>query len=89
MADQVYPDIPEPDADPGTVLRVVVALKQTLETIVGKRGPTGWGNQTFFQRTVPKASKVGDKWILPAALAGEFDIMSVWDGTRWRRLTFS
>jgi len=88
MPDQIYPPLPDPKPDVDTLLSVVTALKQTVETLVGQRGSNGWATQTFIQRDPPTASKVGDMWVRQAMLAGEVDIVSVWNGSAWQKLNF-
>lgn len=88
MAVQIYPELPDPSLEPEAMLKTIEALKVVIETMLGERGYNGWANQTFFQRDPPVAHKKGDKWVRPAMLAGEVDIMSIWTGTAWQKLNF-
>lgn len=79
--------MPEPSLEPEAMLKTIEALKATIETMLGQRGYNGWANQTFFQRDVPVAHKKGDEWVRPALLAGEVDILSIWTGSAWQKIT--
>jgi len=81
-----YTPIPEVGEDLASLRSVVVALKNTIQILIGSDGTSGAANQIFINRSTPVASKKGDGWVRPAALPGETVQWSVWDGTRWLKI---
>lgn len=81
-----YTPIPEIGDDEASLREVVIALKATVQIMVGAKNENGAPNQNFVQRNTPTANKVGDQWTRPAVLVGETTVLSTWDGKRWLKI---
>lgn len=79
-----YVTIPDPSLDVQGLYRTVVALKQTVEMIIGTRGgPTVEGERkvtTFIQASAPTVMQDGDFWFCNT---GEFTSLSIASKGTW------
>lgn len=76
-----YPSISIPDATPASLLNTVLELKANVELLTSEK--RGRAQQTYVQRETPEDGKIGDLWVRPAAVPGEFFALSCWDGNQW------
>lgn len=83
--------IPEVGDDVASLKRVVEALKQNVEVLLGQRGATGKTTQTIIYRQkdgdpTPVGLTDGDQWWQPPVLAGEdWQVSLFWKGA-WQRI---
>lgn len=73
-----FPAIPTPKNDVDSLYRSVVALKQSVEMIVGGRGPERMPC-IFVQSTMPDETEDGDFWLQ----SGQKTTLSVAVGGKW------
>ena len=86
-----YAAIPEPKQDIASLYATVLALKQTLETVIGLRGMRGAKNQVFVVRAstgadIPVGVSDGDLWIQPAVIPTDTWGLSTWKDGQWQKI---
>lgn len=63
MAKSPYRAMPLPGEDIKSLRMTVTALHETVETLIGVRGPRGIANQVFTGPTTPPGVRNGDLWV--------------------------
>jgi len=63
MAKSPYRAMPSPGDDLAALRATVAAIHETVETLIGVRGPRGIANQVFTGNTAPPGVRNGDLWV--------------------------
>lgn len=82
--------VPEIGDDAGSVRRVLEALKQNVELLLGQRGTVGTKQSIVYRQKEGEPAPVGlsdgDQWWQPPVVAGEDWRLSIFWNGKWHRV---